>query len=162
MDGNLYVNNLLLQLQIISIIEDVDDMTLATIRADGFPQANTITFMNEGLSLFFLTGGESRKVRNIARNNKVSLTIDRPYKEWKEIESLSMGALAFRVTEVSEMEKIGELLLEKFPEAAKFQNDGDAGNLAYFRIEPTVISLLDYQKGFGYSELVDVQRRDSS
>jgi hypothetical protein len=28
--------------QIISIIDDVDDMTIATVREDGYPQASTV------------------------------------------------------------------------------------------------------------------------
>ena len=30
----------------------------------------------------------------------------------------------------------------------------DLGDIAVYRVEPTVISVLDYTKGFGHSELV--------
>ena len=69
-------------------------MTIATLRADGFPQATTVSYMNDGLNIYFMSVANGQKARNIARNNKVSLTINRPYKDWNEIESLSMGAIA--------------------------------------------------------------------
>jgi len=143
--------------QIISIIEDVDDMTIATVREDGFPQATTVSYMNDGLTLYFMTGAEGQKAQNITCNNKVSLTIDRPYDSWDEIEGLSMGALASLVTDPKEQEKIGKLLLKKFPQAAEHQPSKElVMNLAFIRIVPKVISLLDYKKGFGHTELVTV------
>ena len=141
--------------QMISIIDDVDDMTIATVREDGFPQATTVSYINDGLTIYFLTSADSQKARNIARNNKVSLTIDRDYNSWHDIEGLSMGALAFFVTDPDEREKIGNLLLKKFPEVAQF-DQGDFPDPAYIRIEPKVISLLDYKKGFGHTELVNL------
>lgn len=138
--------------RIVSIIDDVDDMTIATVREDGFPQATTVSYVNDGLSIYFMTPVQAQKARNIARNNKVSLTINRAYESWDDIESLSIGALAVPVTDPEEQEKIGSLLLKKFPQAAKYETD--AVDLAFFRLDPVVVSLLDYSKGFGHTELV--------
>ncbi len=142
--------------QIVSIIDNVNDMTIATVRSDGFPQATTVSYMNDSLNIYFMAGADSQKAENIERNNKVSLTINREYDNWNEIEGLSMGALAHRVADPVEMEKIGQLLLKKFPEAAEFENSVDINNVAFFRLEPVVISLLDYSKGFGHCQLLDV------
>ncbi len=141
--------------QIVSIIDDVDEMTIATLRADGFPQATTVSYMNDGLNIYFMSVANGQKARNIARNNKVSLTINRPYKDWNEIESLSMGAIATAVTDPREQEKIGALLLKKFPEAAQY-DPGDGTDIDFFRVEPVAISVLDYKKGFGHTELVEL------
>lgn len=144
-----------LRSQIISIIDDVDDMTIATIREDGFPQATTVNFINDGLTIYFMTPADSQKARNIEKNNKVSLTINREYKGWDDIEGLSIGALAVSVHDPAEQEKIGSLLLEKFPEAAQYESTSDI-EIAFIRIEPTVISLLDYKKGFGYTRTIEL------
>lgn len=141
--------------QIITIIDDVDDMTIATVREDGFPQATTVSYINDGLTIYFITAADGQKAQNIARNNKVSLTIDRVYATWNEIEGLSMGALAIPVSDKQEKEKIGKMLFEKFPRAAQYA-PVDESELAFFRIEPKVISILDYKKGFGHTELVTV------
>ncbi|TQV81364.1 pyridoxamine 5'-phosphate oxidase family protein [Exilibacterium tricleocarpae] len=141
--------------QITSIITDVNDMTIATVREDGFPQATTVSYLSEGLTVYFITPANSQKAQNIAKNNKVSLTINREYKSWNDIESLSMGALAVAVDDPAEREKIGTLLMEKFPQAVEYEM-GDNLDLVFFRVEPKVISLLDYRKGFGHTELVSL------
>ncbi|MCY6379655.1 pyridoxamine 5'-phosphate oxidase family protein [Hoeflea prorocentri] len=142
--------------QVVSIIDDVNDMTIATVRDDGFPQATTVSFMNDGLTLYFMTTSDSQKASNIAKNNRVSVTINRDYGSWDKIESLSMGGLALRVTDPAEQEKIGELLMEKFPEAAQYEPEDTDVELAFFRVEPRVVSLLDYSKGFGHTETLTV------
>jgi len=143
------------RLQIISVVDDCQDMTIATIRPDGFPQATTVSYMNDGLTIYFVTTADSQKTQNIAQNNKVSLTINRQYKSWDDIEGLSMGALATPVSDAGEQEKIGNLLTVKFPQVAQYDPDKDI-ELAFFRIEPKFISLLDYKKGFGHAELIEV------
>ncbi len=141
--------------QIISIINDVDDMTIATVRADGYPQATTVSYMNEGLTIYFMTTSNAQKAKNIALNNKVSLTINRDYENWSNIEGLSMGGLAILVSDPEEKQKIGDLLLKKFPEAVQYEPaEGADIDLAFFRIEPKVISLLDYEQSFGHTELI--------
>lgn len=141
--------------QIISILNHVDDMTIATVREDGFPQATTVSYVNEGLTIYFITTADSQKAQNIEKNDKVSLTINRPYENWDEIEGLSMSGHATPVHASKETERIGTLLSEKFPQAAQYETAVDV-ELAFFRVEPKVISILDYKKGFGHTELVTV------
>jgi len=138
--------------QIVSIIDDVNDMTVATLRPDLYPQATTVSYVNDGLTIYFGTSPDSQKAKNLAWNNKVSLTIDRPYETWNEIEGVSMGAEVSPVTDAAEVRKVGELMLGKFPQLASFVPDG-ASTLALFRVEPKFISLLDYSQGFGHTEL---------
>ena len=136
--------------QIGAIIEDVDDLTIATLREDGYPQATTVSYVNDGLKIYFGTSDKSQKARNIAHDDRVSLTINRPYQSWAEIEGLSIGGRATRVTEAEEMENIERLMFRKFPGIADLApEDVPEGTIALYRIDPEVISLLDYSKGFG-------------
>ncbi len=144
-----------LRRQILSIIDDCEDMTIATIRPDGFPQATTVSYVNDGLVIYFITTTDSQKAHNIAQDNKVSLTINRHYEIWDDIQGISMGAFAALVTDADEKEKIGDLLMEKFPQAANYGPVSEV-ELAFFRLEPKVISILDYKKGFGHTELIEV------
>ena len=140
---------------IIAIIDATDDMTIATMREDGFPQATTVSYVNDGLKIYFGTVADGQKARNIAQNNKVSLTINRPYDNWGEITGLSMGAIATPVTEPEEFDKVGGLLFQKFPQIPEYTST-ETDTLTLFRIDPVVISLLDYRKGFGFCEMVEV------
>lgn len=141
--------------QIISIIDDCDDMTIATVREDGFPQANTVSYVNDGLAIYMGTSSESAKARNLARDDRVSLTINRSYNTWDEIEGVSLGGRAKLVTEPDEAGPITDLMMRKFPQIPDFF-PSELAELALFRIDPVVISILDYKKGFGHADLVRV------
>lgn len=139
--------------QIIAIIDDMQDMTIATVREDKFPQATRVSYVNDGFTIFFATDKNSQKAKNIEKNNRVSMTIDRHYKHWDDIESLSIGAIANLATEKKEIEKISDLLFKKFPKITHYAPNG-LEDIAFYRLEPKVISLLDYSKGFGHNECV--------
>ena len=143
--------------QIVSIIDDVDDMTIATVRDDGYPQATTVSYVNDGMTIYFGTSAGSQKAKNIASNNKVSLTINRTYSDWSEIEGLSIAGLATPVTDPVEQERIGGLMFAKFPEIADY-NPADTASeeLTLFKVDPKFVSLLDYRQGFGHCELIEV------
>jgi nitroimidazol reductase NimA-like FMN-containing flavoprotein (pyridoxamine 5'-phosphate oxidase superfamily) len=140
--------------EILAILDGANDTTLATIRPDGYPQATTVSYAHDGLTLYFGCAGDSQKARNLASNDKVSLTINLPYGNWSEIRGLSMSGRARRISDPREAEQAGQLLLRKFPEGiAEYASDGLEG-VALFRVSPEVISVLDYRKGFGHTDLV--------
>ena len=130
-------------------------MTVATLRADGWPQATTVGYANDGLTLYFLCGLNSQKAANLARDNRLSLTIDHDASQLLEISGLSMAARAEAVVDASEGEKALRILMEKYPP----QDDlplpmPKFAEVRIFRVIPTVISILDYSKGFGHTDLV--------
>ncbi len=146
--------------QIIEILDQTNDMTLATIRPDGFPQATVVAFVHDDLRIYFSTFPLSQKAQNIVGNDKVSLTITRPYTRWEEIEGLSVGGHAHVVTDPDEARRAGLLILDRYPEVADVMGDSPSEiEPVIIRIDPVVISLLDYSKGFGHTELIDVQDR---
>lgn len=65
--------------EVISILDQANDMTIATVREDGYPQATTVSYVNDGLTIYFGCAAESQKAKNIARSEKVSLTVNLPY-----------------------------------------------------------------------------------
>jgi nitroimidazol reductase NimA-like FMN-containing flavoprotein (pyridoxamine 5'-phosphate oxidase superfamily) len=131
-------------------------MTVATLRPDGWPQATTVGYANEGLTLYFLCGIDSQKAQNIARDARVSLTIDHDSPQVMEITGLSMAARAQTVTDPAEAEKALRLLMGKYPEqtGAALPTMPKPTDVRIFRVIPTVISVLDYTKGFGHTDLV--------
>lgn len=144
-----------LRAEIVSILDSVNDMTIATVREDGYPQATTVGYANDGLAIYFACAANSQKARNIARNDKVSLTVNLPYSGWDEIRGVSLGGKAVAVTDPKEMDRVGQLMLHKFPQIAGFAPP-DMRDLMLFRVNPEVISVLDYRKGFGHADLVKI------
>ena len=66
-----------------------------------------------------------------------------------------MGALAESVADPEEMNKVGKLMYDKFPQIKDYFAE-ESDNFALFRVVPKVISLLDYSKGFGHTDLVEL------
>lgn len=144
-----------LKAQILSIMGAHRIMTVATLRADGWPQATTVGYAHEGLLLYFLCGLESQKAANILRDNRVSITIDHDEPQVMRITGLSMAARAERIVDSREAERIMGLLIARYPSQGESPGDlPPASAVAIFKVTPTVISVLDYSKGFGHTELV--------
>ena len=141
--------------QILALLDQHRIMTLATLRPDGWPQATTVGYANEGLTLYFLCGRDSQKASNLARDDRVSLTIDHDTPQVMKITGLSMAAHAHAVVDQAEAEKALRLLMLKYPEQASVPVPMPTpADVSIFRVTPTVISVLDYSKGFAHSDLV--------
>lgn len=140
--------------QILEILQSHGTLALATLRADGWPQATTVAYANSGLVLYVATGADAQKVRNIRHSQKVSLTIDSGYADWSALRGLSMAALAHVLESASERQQAARMLNRKFPDLAEFSDPEHDRGWAFLRLEPKVVSLIDYTKGFGHTVLV--------
>lgn len=141
--------------KILALLEEHRIMTVATLRPDGWPQATTVGYANDGLTLYFLCGLDSQKAANLARDDRVSLTIDHDTPQVMEITGLSMAARAAAVTDRAEAERAIAMLEQKYPDQESLPGPmPDADEVHIFRVTPTVISVLDYSKGFGHTDFV--------
>jgi len=141
--------------KILALLDEHRIMTIATLRPDGWPQATTVGYGNDGLTLYFLCGLDSQKATNLARDDRVSLTIDHDTPQVMEIAGLSMAARAQAVTDSAEAEKVLRLLMAKYPEQRSLPLPMPSPkDVRIFRVTPVAISVLDYTKGFGHTDLV--------
>jgi nitroimidazol reductase NimA-like FMN-containing flavoprotein (pyridoxamine 5'-phosphate oxidase superfamily) len=147
MDGDIRKN-------ILALLDQHRIMTIATLRPDGWPQATTVGYVNESLTLYFLCGLDSQKAANLARDDRVSLTIDHDTADIMAITGLSMAARAKAVTDRNEAAKVLRMLPLKYPEQKVPLPLPGPDDVRIFRVTPTVISVLDYSKGFGHTDLV--------
>ena len=139
---------------VLDIMQNHNILTLATLREDGYPQANTVTYASDGLTMYIATALESQKIKNIKNSNKVSLTIDKDYEDWNTIKGLSMAATAEILTNPDDIQKAMNCLVKKFPFLAEMPESEDP--LAVVRFTPKIISVLNYELGFGHTELIEV------
>jgi nitroimidazol reductase NimA-like FMN-containing flavoprotein (pyridoxamine 5'-phosphate oxidase superfamily) len=144
-----------LRKKILRILDEHRIMTVATNRPDGWPQATTVGYVNDGLTLYFLCGPQSQKAANLARDSRISLTIDHDTSDPMAILGLSMAAQAQAVTDPTEIARALSMLPRKYPDYEAFPLP-KAEETIVFRVLPKVISVLDYTKGFGHAELVTV------
>lgn len=143
--------------KILELLDAHRIMTVATLRPDGWPQATTVGYVSEGLVLYFLCGLESQKAHNLAHDDRVSLTIDHDTADIMAITGLSMAARATPVHDRAEAERILRLLPGKYGASASPPplSMPTPDQVRIFRVEPEVISVLDYRLGFGHTDLVD-------
>jgi nitroimidazol reductase NimA-like FMN-containing flavoprotein (pyridoxamine 5'-phosphate oxidase superfamily) len=144
-----------LKTQILGIMDAHRIMTVATLRSDGWPQATTVGFAHEDLTLYFLCGAESQKAKNLARDARVSITIDHDEPQVMKITGLSLAGRARRIEDAKEAQRVMGLLIARYPQQSQSPGElSPASAVAIFEVMPMVISLLDYAKGFGHAELV--------
>jgi nitroimidazol reductase NimA-like FMN-containing flavoprotein (pyridoxamine 5'-phosphate oxidase superfamily) len=141
--------------KILNLLDQHRIMTIATLRRDGWPQATTVGYVNEGLTLYFLCGPDSQKAQNLARDDRVSLTIDEDTSDLMAITGLSMAGHAKVVDDPAEAEKVLRMLPLRYPkqDLPMPMPMPKPEEIRLFRIAPTVISVLDYTKGFGHTDL---------
>jgi nitroimidazol reductase NimA-like FMN-containing flavoprotein (pyridoxamine 5'-phosphate oxidase superfamily) len=141
--------------KILALLDQHRIMTIATLRPDGWPQATTVGYVSEGLDLYFLCGPDSQKAHNLAVDDRVSLTVDHDTSNIMAITGLSMAGHAEAVESRAEAERILAMIPLKYPDSPpppmKMPSPDE---VRLFRVRPTVISVLDYSKGFGHTDLV--------
>jgi PPOX class probable F420-dependent enzyme len=141
--------------KVLALLEQHRIMSIATLRPDGWPQATTVGYANEGLELYFLCGADSQKAANLSRDDRVSVTINDDTPQVMDITGLSMAAHAELVVDPAEAEKAIRLLVAKYPYQTSAELPApEPEDVRVFRLIPVVISVLDYSKGFGHCDLV--------
>jgi nitroimidazol reductase NimA-like FMN-containing flavoprotein (pyridoxamine 5'-phosphate oxidase superfamily) len=136
--------------KILTVLDQHRVLTIATLRPDGWPQATTVVYADEGLTIYFVCDPDSQKATNLARDDRVSLTIDHDTPQVTEITGLSMAAHAQAVVDPAEASKTLRMLRLKYPLLPVPMPE----DVQIFRVTPTVISVIDYSKGFGHTDLV--------
>jgi general stress protein 26 len=148
-------------------------MTIATNRPDGWPQATIVGYVNDGFLLYCFVARNTQKFANILRDPRVSIAIGIDSPQPRDIKGLSLAARATAVSERDEFDYVSALRLKRYPEYAAAPLSATAGDAAHrvaprpsidnvvlLRIVPEIISMVDYSKAFGHSDLIAFSERD--
>ena len=159
--------------RILRLLNEHRVMTIATNRADGWPQATMVGYVNDGFFLYCFIAVNSQKHANILCDPRVSIAIGIDASEPLGIKGLSAAAIASVVTDQSEFDHICKLRLGRYPEYASLpapvlREDAvqrilprpTSAGVVLLRFAPEIISILDYSKGFGHSDLITFSERD--
>ena len=139
----------------VKILETHRLMAIATVRRDGWPQATMVGYANEGLLIYFVISRESQKFANIERDPRVSIVVGRDFEDPKDIKALSIAAEASRVTDPNQRERAVDLVLARHPVLTKLPRP-DPAYAAVMRATCRVVTILDYSKGFGHSDVLTI------
>ncbi len=140
----------------IGILNDNRIMSIATLRPDGWPQSTIVGYANEGFRLYFLIYRTSQKFKNIAHDERVSISVGHEPTELRQIKAVYAGCHAHEVTDLHERSRAWTLLAQRHPnltDLAPPQNDEVATMVAECRY----VSMLDYSLGLGHAEALTVE-----
>lgn len=126
-------------------------MSVATVRADGWPQSTIVGYANEGWRLYFLIYRTSQKFTNIARDNRISISVGHEARELREIRAVYAGCNAREVTDPSERSRAWALLAARHTDLADLAPPHDA-DVATMIAECRHVSVVDYSQGIGHTE----------
>jgi len=138
---------------VVNYLENHRYLTLATVSSNGAPMAATVSYANNGTTIFFSTGKTTNKFKNITKNPNIALTVDEDYDNWGEIQGVQLMGKALLLEESSDIDMAKKTLGCKFPQMAHMPKNID---FAFFKIEPTTAYFLDNSKGFGHRDKVEL------
>ena len=138
--------------KIIDLLHEHGIMIVATNRSDGWPQATTVGYVSDGVTLYFLCGPQARRHRTW-RGTTTFLTIDHDVAEQPDgDQGLFDGGAAYPVSDPAEIRDCSKCSSPDCPirRLPKTRAGGDL-NLSGCARGGLV---LDYSKGFGHTDLV--------
>ena len=144
-----------MEFKAVGILDRYRLMTIATLRADGWPQATMVNYANEGLLLYFIISRQSQKYANIERDSRVSIVIGRDFDDPREIKALSIAANASDVRDPVQREHAVDLILARHPALAALGRP-DPAHSAVVRAYCSIVTILDYSEGFGHADVLTV------
>ena len=130
-------------------------MTLACNRPDGWPQATTVGYLNEGLNLYFIVARTSQKFVNLQADSRASVAI--------RAEGGSVGlSMAGRVEEVVDPAVVARLnrqVIERYPDIHVYCPSADGVAVLHFR--PTIVSAVGVTRGRSHPETFTIDAAGS-
>jgi nitroimidazol reductase NimA-like FMN-containing flavoprotein (pyridoxamine 5'-phosphate oxidase superfamily) len=132
-------------------------MTIATVRPDGWPQATIVGYANEGFRLYFLIYRTGQKFSNIEHDERVAISVGQEPSELKQIKAVYAGCTVREVTDLGERSRAWMLLAKRHPNLTDLAPP-EAAEVATMVAECRYLSVLDYSKGLGHTESLDLEK----
>ena len=89
---------------------------VATADAAGTPHVVPVCHVLRDGKIYFATGGRSRKVRDLAANPRVAVTVDVYTEEWGHIMGVAVQGTARLIRAGAEFRAVRKALYEKYPQ----------------------------------------------
>jgi len=114
-------------------------LTLATASRGGVPRATTLTYVNDGVSIYVWTRPETMTARQMEENPVVSLAIDQYSDDLQETKGIQAAGESQVVLNPTELSRVIGLFEQKYPPLAGTLGSG----VSVFRITPTELQFID-------------------
>lgn len=138
---------------IVDLLERERLMTLACNRPDGWPQATTVGYLNEGLNLYFIVARDSQKFANLQADPRASAAIRSQAPSGGGV-GLSMAGRVVEVIEPEAVEQLNRRVVERYPDVHVYSPSG--GSVAVLHFAPAIISAVGVTGGRSDAETFSV------
>jgi hypothetical protein len=134
--------------EVLGFLRAQTTLTLATASAAGEPRATALRYANDGVDLYVWMRPSSTTAKHLGENSRVSF----------EIHSEERGLQGAGTAEAVDAVDAAQRFTDKYALAA----GGSTQELAFFRIAPSSLKLVDehYAGGRGETRMADVEYRD--
>jgi general stress protein 26 len=139
--------------RITEYIEKCRFCTIATVSADGQPNASTVAFNNVGMDIYFNTARDSKKIQNILSNPRVAIAMRKPRlpKTDQEITGIQYSGTA-KILSDDEISKAPKRVVAR----NRLFNSLKPGSSVIVKVTPLEIYLIDYSRGLRHRELLQL------
>lgn len=131
-------------------------LALACNRPDGWPQATTVGYLNEGLNLYFIVARTSQKFANLKADPRASVAIRSESGSRGDGVGVSMAGRVAEVVDPAAVERLNRQVIERYPDVHAYCPSGDSVAVLHFR--PNVISAVGVTGGRSEAETFTVGR----
>lgn len=128
---------------VLDYLREHETLTLATASPTGVPRATTMTYANDGVTLYFWTRPETTTTRHIQQNPLVSFAIDDHVSDWRETKGIQGTGECHVLLDPGEISHAVDLLTQKFPSLSP----ESTANVSFCRIAPTALEFIDNARG---------------
>ena len=125
--------------RVLDYLREHETLTLATASATGIPRAATLTYANDGVTVYVWLNPDATSARNLAQNPVVSFAIDEYSDDWRKTRGIQATGEAEVILRPDEVSRAVELFAEKFPSLER----GQPANVSFFRISPSDIQFIE-------------------
>lgn len=128
--------------QIINYLNESKTIVLATVDSDNRPLLRTIGgFAVQNLVTYFATAKNANKVKQIEKNNNISLLFEHENQVIPKFINISINAVAEKIDDNDGFLKATEIITKRRPQLKINQ---DSHNI--YKIQPKEIIILDFSK----------------
>jgi uncharacterized protein YhbP (UPF0306 family) len=124
---------------VLEYLDAQPSLTLATASRGGVPRATTLTYVNDGVTVYIWTRPDTTTARQMEENPVVSIAIDQYADDWRETKGIQAAAEAQVVLNPTELTRVVALFEQKYPPLAGTLGSG----VSLFRITPTELQFID-------------------
>lgn len=150
-----------LRRQALDFLQRHSVMSLATVGREGV-WAAAVFYVNDGFTLYFLSAPTSRHSRNLEAAGQVAATIQTQETDWRRIMGIQLEGEAARIPgpeQAAAVLRYGQ----KFPiianlAAAPHEIVRAFERIAWYRLRPTRLYLIDNAQGLGHRDEVPLAR----